>query len=70
METYVLGVLVTLSIFGLLAVSLDLLIGYTGLFTIVHGGLFGAGAYAAAIFACPFGGGFWTGASWARRRAA
>lgn len=61
METYILGILVTLSIFGLLAVSLDLLIGYTGLFTIVHGGLFGAGAYAAAIVALTLGAGFWTG---------
>lgn len=61
METYILGVLVTLTIFGLLAVSLDLLIGYTGLFTIVHGGLFGAGAYAAAIVALSLGAGFWTG---------
>jgi len=61
METYILGVLVTLSIFGLLAVSLDLLIGYTGLFTIVHGGLFGIGAYAAAVAALSWGTGFWGG---------
>jgi branched-chain amino acid transport system permease protein len=62
MSTYILGILVTLSIFGLLAISLDLLIGYTGLFTIVHGGLFGIGAYAAAIAALRFGLGFWEGA--------
>lgn len=61
METYILGVLVTLSIYGLLAVSLDLLIGYTGLFTIVHGALFGAGAYASAIVALGYGFGFWSG---------
>src|SRR5690606_8406335 len=63
METYILGVLVTLSIFALLASSLNLLIGYAGMFTIVHGGLFGAGAYAAAIVALAWGGGFWTGAA-------
>ncbi len=62
METYLLGVLVTLSIFGLLAVSLDLLIGYTGLFTIVHGALFGAGAYASATITLQLGFGFWIGA--------
>lgn len=61
MTVYILGILVMLSIFCLLAVSLDLLIGYTGLFTIVQGALFGAGAYAAAIFALNFGGGFWSG---------
>ncbi|MGF7161010.1 branched-chain amino acid transport system permease protein [Rhodoligotrophos appendicifer] len=62
MTSYILGILVTLSIYGLLAISLDLLIGYTGLFTIVHGGLFGVGAYAAAVAALSFGVGFWEGA--------
>jgi branched-chain amino acid transport system permease protein len=62
METYVLGILVTLAIYGMLAVSLDLLIGYTGLFTIVHGALFGAGAYASAILALGYGFPFWAGA--------
>jgi branched-chain amino acid transport system permease protein len=61
MTVYILGILVTLSIFCLLAISLDLLIGYTGLFTIVQGALFGAGAYASAIVALRYGSGFWTG---------
>lgn len=59
MLTYTLGVLVTLSIFGLLAVSLDLLIGYTGMFTLVHGALFGAGAYSAGILSLSYGIDFW-----------
>lgn len=59
MTTYLLGIAVTLSIYGLLALSLDLLIGYAGLFTIVQGGLFGIGAYAAAIAGLSFGFGFW-----------
>jgi branched-chain amino acid transport system permease protein len=36
-------------IFGLWAVSLDLLIGYTGLVSFGHAGPFGVGAYAAAL---------------------
>lgn len=51
MTQYILGILVTVSIFAIIAISLDLLIGYTGLFTIVHGALFGAGAYASALVA-------------------
>lgn len=61
MTTYVLGILISVAIFGLLAVSLDLLIGYTGLFTIVHGALFGMGAYTSAILAKAYGFGFWGG---------
>lgn len=61
MSTYVLGVLIMVVIFGLLAVSLDLLIGYTGLFTIVHGALFGMGAYTSAVLTKTLGIGFWGG---------
>lgn len=35
--------------FGLFAASLDLLIGYTGLASLGHGGYFGVGAYAAGL---------------------
>jgi branched-chain amino acid transport system permease protein len=61
METYLLGVLIALTIYGILAVSQDLLIGYTGLFTIVQGALFGMGAYTSAVLALKFGMGFWSG---------
>lgn len=61
METYLLGVLITLAIYCMLAVSQDLLIGVTGLFTIVQGALFGMGAYVSAVLALKFGGGFWSG---------
>ena len=61
MTTYILGVLIMVVIFGVLAVSLDLLIGYTGLFTIVHGALFGMGAYTSAVLAKTLGIGFWGG---------
>src|SRR5262249_20832508 len=38
-------------IFGLFAASLDLLLGYTGLPSLGHGGFFGVGAYAAGLLA-------------------
>ena len=59
MLPYVEGILVSISIFAVLAVSLDLLIGYTGQFTIAQGALFGVGAYASALTAGPLG--FWSG---------
>ena len=61
METYVLGVLIAVIIYGILAVSQDLLLGFTGLFTIVQGALFGMGAYTSAVLALKFGVGFWWG---------
>ena len=62
MDVYLLGILVTITIFGLTAVSLDLLVGYTGLFTIAQAAMFGAGAYASGIAAISWGIGFWGGA--------
>jgi branched-chain amino acid transport system permease protein len=38
-------------VFGLFAASLDLLIGYSGLASLGHGGYFGVGAYAAGLLA-------------------
>lgn len=63
MATYLVGILVSITIFGILAVSLDLLIGYTGLFSIAQAALFGAGAYASALLAQTLGLGFFTGAA-------
>lgn len=62
MSTYIISILVTITIYGLVAVSLDLLIGYTGLFFIAQAGLFGLGAYASALAAQKLGIGFWGGA--------
>ena len=38
-------------VFGLFAASLDLLVGYSGLASLGHGGYFGVGAYAAGLLA-------------------
>ena len=65
MDVYLIGILVTITVFGLMAISLDLLIGYTGLFTIAQAAIFGAGAYASALAALTWGVGFWGGAVFA-----
>jgi branched-chain amino acid transport system permease protein len=48
---YLLHVATLLSIYILLAASLDLLVGHSGLMSLAHAGLFGAGAYASALSA-------------------
>jgi branched-chain amino acid transport system permease protein len=45
-------------IFALLAMSLNLLMGYTGLTSFGHAAYFGVGAYAAAVVVLRYGGGF------------
>lgn len=46
-------------IYMILALSLNLLIGYTGLFSVGHGAFYGIGAYAAAILSTRYGLPFW-----------
>jgi ABC-type branched-subunit amino acid transport system permease subunit len=46
---YLIHLLTSLSIFGLLALSLDLVVGYAGLLALAHGAFFGVGAYATAL---------------------
>ncbi len=48
-SSYALGVLTDVLIFGLFAMSLDLLLGYTGLVSFGHAAFFGVGAYVAGI---------------------
>ena len=47
--SYALAVLTDVLIFGLFAMSLDLLLGYTGLVSFGHAAFFGVGAYVAGI---------------------
>jgi branched-chain amino acid transport system permease protein len=47
-------------IFAIFAMSLDLLLGYTGLPSLGHAAYFGVAAYVVAIFATEFRLGFWT----------
>jgi len=46
---YLLHLLILTFIFSILTVSLNLLVGHTGLFTIAHAAFFGLGAYSSAI---------------------
>ncbi len=51
---YVYHVLVTLGIYVVLAISLNLLVGYVGLLSLSHAAFYGAGAYATALFMMRF----------------
>ena len=51
LDDYRTFLLTEILIFGLFAASLDLLLGYTGLPSLGHGGYFGVGAYAAGLLA-------------------
>jgi branched-chain amino acid transport system permease protein len=57
-------------IFALLAMSLNLLMGYTGLTSFGHAAYFGVAAYATAILAVRYGAGFWIAAGGAVAAAA
>jgi len=58
---YILHVLVLVTIYTVLAVSLDLLAGQTGLLSIAHAAFYGLGAYASALLAVRWGAGFLLG---------
>ena len=55
MIQYALHILTLIGIFAILSVSLNLVIGYTGLVSIAHAGFYGIGAYTAAIMAVKLG---------------
>jgi branched-chain amino acid transport system permease protein len=50
-----------IGIFGILAISLDIALGYTGLFNIAHAALWGVGAYASGLLVLHAGLPFWSG---------
>ncbi len=56
---YYLHLLVTIAIFSILLLGLDVVFGYTGEVSIGHAALFGIGAYTAGCLAMHFGIGFW-----------
>ncbi len=57
LSTYYLGLVVQMMIFALFAMSLDLLIGYTGMASLGHAAYFGIAAYATGLLALKLG---WT----------
>jgi branched-chain amino acid transport system permease protein len=54
MIAYLVNLATLISIFGIAATSLNLLIGYAGIFSIAHATFFGIGAYVAAQVALTF----------------
>lgn len=61
MAAYVAHYLVMVGIYTILAVSLNLLVGYAGIFSLAHAAVYGVGAYASALVALKLGLGFWGG---------
>jgi branched-chain amino acid transport system permease protein len=55
---YLVNLSILFSIYGILAVSLNLLVGYTGLVSLAHSAFYGIGAYAAALLTTKAGFGF------------
>jgi len=57
---YYLHLCVTIAIFSIVTLGLDVVFGYTGEVSIGHAALLGIGAYTAAVLTMHFGIGFWT----------
>ena len=55
---YLFHLLIYFEIYVVVALSLNLLIGYAGLLQIAHAAYFGVGAYTAALVSLKFGFGF------------
>jgi branched-chain amino acid transport system permease protein len=60
LSAYWIGLLTQIVILAILAMSLDLLLGYTGLPSLGHAGFFGAAAYGVGILSTTYHAGFWT----------
>jgi branched-chain amino acid transport system permease protein len=60
LSSYWVGLLTQMIIFAMLAMSLDILLGYTGLPSLGHAGIFGVAAYTVAVMSTTYHAGFWT----------
>src|SRR5689334_3905693 len=58
---YVFHILIMVGIYQILALSLDLLVGQTGILSVAQGAFFGLGAYAAALMGVRYGSSFIVG---------
>jgi len=52
---YLIHIAVLISIYSILGISLDLVLGFTGLLSVTHAAFYGLGAYATAILLTSFG---------------
>jgi branched-chain amino acid transport system permease protein len=58
MFTYIVNLAILIGINAILAVTLNFILGYAGIFSLAHAIFFGIGAYAAAVLAMKFGADF------------
>ena len=58
-NTYLLRVAIMVGVYVVLASSLNIIIGFTGMFSLGHGAFYGIGAYTSALLAVNFGMTFW-----------
>ena len=70
LSSYYVGLLTQALIYAIFAMSLDLLLGYTGLPSLGHAAYFGLAAYALGLLAPRAGMGFWAALPWALGAAA
>lgn len=61
MEAYLIHLLILIGIYAILSLSLNLAMGFTGLFNIGHVAFFGIGAYTSALLSLRLGAPFWLG---------
>ena len=52
---YLIHLAIFVSIYAILALSLNLVVGFTGLLSVTHAAFYGIGAYAVAILSVSFG---------------
>jgi branched-chain amino acid transport system permease protein len=60
LSVYWVGLVTQMMIFAMLAMSLDVLLGYTGLPSLGHAGIFGTAAYGVAVLSTTYHASFWT----------
>ncbi|MCJ2065491.1 branched-chain amino acid ABC transporter ATP-binding protein/permease [Methylobacterium sp. J-088] len=60
-SSYYIHLMVVIAIYAILILGLDIVVGYTGQVSLGHAGLFGVGAYAAAVLFLHFKLGVWWG---------
>jgi len=60
LDSYWIGLLTQIVILAILAMSLDILLGYTGLPSLGHAAFFGVAAYAVAVLSTTYRADFWT----------
>ena len=63
-DPYFMHMAILIGIYGLLAISINLFLGYTGQLSLGHAAFFGVGAYVSALLprqpdAFPWGAGWW-----------